>query len=233
MSARSASSAWPVSIRASTRSASANLLPSWMSVPVEQIERRARVGLGLPDVAAAQGDPAAMGEHVTERGQRASGLGVGECLLETICVRCRARRWRAGRRRARRTGRPRRAPARRAAGRRRGRARGARPLRRPCSLARACSNARLAITWRSPGVAPQRLPSLLQPVACTGAGLEAALLSLGRELGLEQQRELAVCRPRPRRSPSPALRQRLLGLPQHAVCVGELTGVAGDQMPDH
>ena len=48
----------------------------------EQLERRARVGLGLRDVAAPQRDPAATLDHERHRRDRRAGPRVGERLLE-------------------------------------------------------------------------------------------------------------------------------------------------------
>ena len=94
---------------------------------------------------------------------------------------------------------------------------GGRPARRaldvrrrlaPDSLARARSKARLASTRRSPGVAPGQVGVALEPCRHRRAGLEAALLGVGRAVRLEQQRQLAVLRPRGRRSPSRSPRPR-------------------------
>ena len=192
-SARSAASTSPRLDQRLDQQAQRERGPERDVVAGEQLERRPRVGLGLRHVAAPQRAPSRDGT-VTN-----ASAGIEARARASASIRSRhvvGEVERVGGEQAdderRRTGRRRRAPARRAAGRRRARARCAPPPRPPTRSPGRARRRGSPAPGARPASSPSRSAWRSSRLRRRGAGLEARLLGVGRELGLEQQRQLAI-----------------------------------------
>ena len=189
----SAASIWPRSTSAQMSTANANRIAEPDVVGVQEIERRPCVGFGIRHGASPQHQPAAMREQERHSRDRSAFARVRERLLEaTIGEIERVGSEQADHERVERTDDVGILLAEQAA---------AGSARSMCiaasladSLARACSNARLARTRSLAGRGAAELACRAAGVAADARASRLRLLRLGRELRLEQQRELAVVR---------------------------------------